>query len=133
MILKVDVDASRKLSRAALEQRARIAHVVILSVTDVRSPSGRGWHRTIAVERLGRGPSKTVGANTLGTVSRSPYPTQFSALEVVALQLLFGSDPIREAFNLHRARLVDAGQVPRFFARRWNTLYDTSRGKVRTV
>lgn len=114
MILKVDVDSSRKLSRRALERRARIAHVRIVAVADVRSPSGRGWHRRIAVERLE------------WAVRVRPVP--FSPLEVVALQLLFGSDPIREAFNLHRARLVQAGQVPRFFRTRWNTLYATRKG-----
>lgn len=107
-MLKIDVDRPRgRLSRAALLQRARIAGVELLGVTDVRSPSGRGWHRYLAVR-----------------------PAPRTAIETVALQLLFGSDPIREAFNLTRARLVDRGQVSKFFAARFNTLYATSKGRA---
>src|SRR3979490_1622340 len=105
--LKIDIDSRRKPSRASVLQRARIAQLEVVGITDLRSPSGRGWHRYLVVR---------------------PAPT--SALEVVALQLLFGSDPLREAFNLHRARLVDAKQVSKFWRDRWNTTYETSKGKM---
>src|SRR3979490_2231502 len=104
--LKIDIDSRRKPSRASVLQRARIAQLEVVGITDLRSPSGRGWHRYIAVR---------------------PAPT--SALEVVVLQLLFGSDPIRESFNYVRAKMVDRKQVSAFFAKRWDTFYETSRGK----
>ena len=141
MILKIDVDGNRKLSRAELERRARIVHVEIVAVTDTRSPSGRGWHRRIEIERVGgidllggklvrpaRLADSTVAHDT--SDRKLAPPTPFSPLEIVALQLLFGSDPIRECFNFHRARLVEAGQVSRFWARRWNNLYPTKNGKL---
>lgn len=107
MIVKVDVDHRRKLSRRELDRRAVCALVRIVAVDDRRSPSGRGWHRRITVE-----------------------PAPKTAMETVALQLLFGSDVVREAFNIQRARLVDAQQVSPFFAQRWNRFYATSNGKV---
>lgn len=138
MILKVDVDTPRgRLPIVELERRARIAQIVIVSVTDTCSPSGRGWHRMIEIQRMagdggnrldetasGVGPSKMRRRST--ALSGAPA---FSALECVALHLLFGSDPIREAFNLHRARLVDSKQVSAFWRARWNTTYATRRGK----
>lgn len=42
-------------------------------------------------------------------------------LEVVCLQLLLGSDPKREAFNLLRAH--NLGDAPAFWRDRWNVLY----------
>src|SRR5882762_6517679 len=106
MMLKIDVDSRRRLSRKALLQRARIAQVELVGVTDLRSPSGRGWHRYLVVR-----------------------PAPKTALETVALQLLFGSDPVREAFNLTRARLVDGKAVSAFWRARFNTLYETSKGR----
>jgi len=106
VMLKIDVDRLRgRLSKDELWRRARIAQLELVGVTDVRSPSGRGWHRYIVVR-----------------------PAPQTALEVVALQLLFGSDPIREAMNFVRARLVDRKEVSAFWRARWNTLYETSRG-----
>jgi hypothetical protein len=138
-LLKVDVDTVRgRLPRRELEQRARIVHVQIVRVIDTRSPSGRGWHRRIVVTRLGvQGRGRSLESSVAGARSRqvtssgalSPGPEKFSPRETVFLQLLFGSDPIREAFNWHRARLIAAGQVARFWAERWNTLYSTSGGR----
>lgn len=102
-IIKLDYDAER-LSSELLEQRAERACVTIRSVTIRKSPSGRGWHVELEV---------------------SPAPS--SAMEAVALQLLFGSDPLREAYNINRARKVDRGNVPAFWRGRWNVLY---RGAV---
>jgi hypothetical protein len=109
MILKIDVDSPRgRLNWRQLEARARIVHLALIDVKDERSPSGQGWHRLIEVRRI------------CGEDAR------FTAKETVFLQLLFGSDPIREAFNWHRARLVDARQVARFWRSRWNVLYSTT-------
>lgn len=44
-------------------------------------------------------------------------------METVALQLLFGSDPLREAYCFNRARHVDAGRVSDYWANNWNVLY----------
>jgi len=44
-------------------------------------------------------------------------------VETVALQLLCGSDPHREAYNLNRARQVDAGTVSPYWRARWNVFY----------
>lgn len=61
-----------------------------------RSPSGRGWHGWWVV---------------------SPRPR--SRAEVVALQLLLGSDPKREARTLLRSRV----RTPAFARSWWNVLY----------
>jgi hypothetical protein len=49
----------------------------------------------------------------------------------VALQLLFGSDPYREAYLIQRARIVDSGNAPRYWLRdnAWNVLYRPSVGR----
>jgi hypothetical protein len=44
-------------------------------------------------------------------------------VEVVALQLLFGSDPLREAYCLNRAVQIDRGAVRGYWARNFNVLY----------
>lgn len=65
-----------------------------------RSRSGKGWHIVLDV---------------------SPRPR--TCMEVAALQAMLGSDPRREACNINRARMVDAGRVPSFWRKRWNVLY----------
>lgn len=106
-MLKIDVDTrSGRLSMEELTRRAACAKIRIVTVDDRPSPSGRGWHRRITVD-----------------------PAPRTAMETVALQLLLGSDVVREAFNVQRARLVDAGAVSPFFAVRWNRLYATSGGR----
>lgn len=44
---------------------------------------------------------------------------------MVALQLLFGSDPLREAYCLNRARRIDHGDVTGYWAKddNWDVLY----------
>jgi hypothetical protein len=150
-VLKIDVDGPRRLPMRELRRRARLARVTILGITDRRSPSGRGWHREIEICRcLGRRdcregqriwgtttrrrPAPPVGGAKCGLVTHSNTThvgRTFSALELVALQLLFGSDPLREACNLTRARLVDTRRVSAWWRARWNTFYDTSRGRRR--
>jgi len=100
MILKVDWDAPTAPTLAMILDRLRRACRRVEWVSYTRSPGGRGWHVCAQVQ-----------------------PRPRSAVEVVALQLLLGSDPKREAHNVNRARRVDAGQVPRYFRSRWNVLY----------
>lgn len=72
----------------------------VQSLSERRSPGGQGWHVEVAL---------------------TPAPR--TCVEVVALQAVLGSDPAREACNVTRARMVDTKQVSRFWARRWNVLY----------
>ncbi len=100
-VLKLDHDPhAPRLSLRELVKRAKRANRTIVAVGERRSPSGRGWHRWVVVR-----------------------PAPRTAVEVVALQLLFGSDPYREAYCLNRALLVDRGKVPRYWRTRWNVLY----------
>ena len=48
-------------------------------------------------------------------------PKQLEPMEIVCLQLLLGSDPKREAFNLQRAHVL--GDAPAFWRDRWNVLH----------
>lgn len=109
LVLKLDIDRQRREPRWKLERLAAIVHLAIVGVRDERSPSGRGWHRWITVRPLDHG--------------------RWRAADQVAVQLLMGSDVWREAYNLHRAQLVDARQVPAYWRKRWCVLYATSNGK----
>lgn len=100
----VDHDArnGRRLSLRELVRRAERAGLTIRTLLQRRSPSGRGWHRCIFVD-----------------------PEPETCAQVVALQLLFGSDPLREAYCYNRARMVDAGQVVAYWREQdaWDVLY----------
>lgn len=98
--LKIDVDHSRPLSVDEMISRLWKANRELLLVMQRRSPSGKGWHVLAWV-----------------------YPEPVGAAETVALQLLMGSDPQREAYNLNRAVAVDAGLASEFWEERWNVLY----------
>lgn len=100
-VLKLDHDPySPRLSLLELVKRARRANIKIVAVAERRSPSGRGWHRWVIVR-----------------------PAPRTAVAVVALQLLFGSDPYREAYCYNRAVRVDRKQVSRYFRDNFNVLY----------
>lgn len=99
-LLKIDVDTRDRLTLLELVQRARRAGLTLVALGERRSPSGRGWHQWVVVD-----------------------PAPRNATHTVALQLLFGSDPWREAYLLVRARLVDRREVPLFWRSRWNPLY----------
>ena len=99
-VLKIDVDAHQQcLTIGRLAAQARRAGVTIHWMRQERSRSGRGWHLLVAVS-----------------------PAIASAMEIVALQAIFGSDPAREANNILRARALP--HVPEFWQTRWNVLYD---------
>lgn len=94
---------------AELVKRATRANIRLVAMGERRSPSGRGWHRWLVVR-----------------------PAPRTAAQVVALQLLFGSDPYREAWLYNRARAIDGGKVPRYWRQqdRWDYLFTpTTRGK----
>ncbi len=101
--LKLDHDPhAPRLSLRELMKRAKRANRRIVALAERRSPSGRGWHRWLIV-----------------------WPGPRTAVETVALQLLFGSDPYREAYCLQRATQVDQKRVPAYWRRSgsWNVLY----------
>jgi len=100
-VLRIDVDRGhRATSIPRLCWLLRRAGYRPRCLSQVRSPSGKGWHVEVEV---------------------SPQPR--SLAELVALQVILGSDRAREACNLHRARMVEQGKVPAWWAKRWNVLY----------
>lgn len=100
-LLRVDVDdAKRPMHIARLCWLLRRAGFKPVWLSQRRSPGGKGWHLEVKV-----------------------CPTPRSLAEVVALQCILGSDPAREACNVNRARMVEAGKVPGWWADRWNVLY----------
>lgn len=108
IVLKLDHDPhARRLSLRELVKRAKRAHRTIVALGERRSPGGRGWHRWLVVR-----------------------PAPRSPLEVVALQLLFGSDPYREAYLINRARRIEDGLVPREWCEpdMWNVFYKRPDG-----
>lgn len=100
-VLKLDWDAERgPLTRRTVAWRLGRAGYRVVTFAERPSPSGTGRHVLLRV---------------------TPPPR--SALEVVALQLLLASDPLREACNLRRARLLDRGAMPAWAAEGFNVLY----------
>lgn len=98
-VVKIDVDDAARLPLGTLVRRLIRANRRLVCLAECRSPSGRGWHQWLTVR-----------------------PAPRTATETVALQLLCGSDPGREAYNLNRATVVDRTgvTVP------WNVLYRRS-------
>ena len=72
------------------------------------SPSGMGWHVVIDVKPRPRHP-----------------------MEVVALQAILGSDPYREAMQMHRARAFP--YAPVWMRNAWNVLYLPHRLRQRHI
>lgn len=72
------------------------------------SPGGKGVHVLLWVE-----------------------PVPATAMEVVALQLLFLSDPYREALQIERAHGAMLPETPDWMRDRWNVLYGPSRVRGR--
>lgn len=93
--LRIDWDG-RARTLPWITRRLQRAGYALLVYGLSRSPSGRGWHGWMRVK-----------------------PSPRSKAEVIALQLLLGSDPKREARNLYRAR--QGG--PAFAKDWWNVLY----------
>lgn len=96
--IKLDIDGGKLPDLWTLWRRCQRAGVKINWLSQVRSPSGKGWHLVLDV---------------------SPRPA--SAMEVVALQAVLGGDLWREAMQVCRARAFP--RVPRFMQDAWNVLY----------
>lgn len=97
--LKLDYDGGVDVpGRREIRRRLKRAGYRAVSIKWRKSPSGEGRHVVIQLQ---------------------PHPG--SALEMVALQAILGSDPYREASNLQRARSL--GDVSEWWRGRWNVLY----------
>jgi hypothetical protein len=102
-LVKLDIDAGHLVLRERhMRTRLRRAGFRLVRVTKRRSPSGTGWHLVATV---------------------APRPDRPET--VVALQLLLGSDPLREACNLRRARVLD--RMPTWARGAWNQLFVNPR------
>lgn len=98
--LKVDIDHKRIPALKRLQSRLARANFSLVWLVKEPSPSGRGWHLWAGV---------------------TPQPK--NAVEMVCLQLILGSDVLRESYNLNRARQVDHDKVPDWWCGRWNVFY----------
>jgi len=76
-------------------------------------PTRRGHHVIVSAEWK----AKPIPASYVAP--KALY--ELTPAETVAMQLLLGSDPKREAFNLLRAHSL--GDAPEFWRDRWNVLY----------
>lgn len=104
-VLKLDIDEEAVVLRERyMRARLKRAGFRLVTLTKRRSPSGTGWHLVATV---------------------APRPDRPET--VVALQLLLGSDPLREACNLRRARVLD--RMPRWARGSWNQLFVNPRRK----
>lgn len=101
---------------------------VEMSVKSVRA-TRRGSHVIVAAQWKQREVDTTHKAGNIGefenvtfdatlTIDTTP---ELTPMEVVALQMLLGSDMNREAFNFQRAHVI--GDAPAFWQDRWNVLY----------
>lgn len=103
-VLKLDIDAHM--------ERPKLPHIMhklwragfgVQWMSEKQSPSGTGWHIEMQLD---------------------PEPENTEV--VAALQAILGSDPLREACNLYRARMIEEkGDVPEWMKERWNVLYRT--------
>jgi hypothetical protein len=105
--VKLDIDST--MVRPTVDEMVRRldrAGYRIVRMWERRSPGGKGWHIGLTLD-----------------------PTPRTAVEVVALQAILGSDPYREAVTLARARIY--ASTPKF-ARSWyNVLYVPCRERQR--
>lgn len=104
--IKLDVDEGHPPDLQVVSQLLERAGYRIEGWTQQHSPGGTGWHVLIEV---------------------SPRP--HTAMEVVALQAICGSDPWREAVNVLRARAFP--KAPKFMRDRWNVLYRPDKARSR--
>jgi hypothetical protein len=83
------------------QQTCRVLRKVGLSVEYIRyDKSAHGWHMVVKLEqKLTKG-------------------------EMIALQLLLGSDPCREEWNLMRAISIRQNKITGPWAKRWNLLFE---------
>lgn len=99
--LKLDIDEGMERPTVnRINRKLWRAGFQVVRMNKRFSPGGTGWHIEIEVD---------------------PEPESLEV--VVALQTILGSDPMREACNLYRARMVAKGSVPKWMQERWNVLY----------
>lgn len=116
-----DIDALEK--RMDIVADAAQVSFMLLSV----HPTARGCHvllRAMPRKSVDWVPCPTwVDHCNCTPVFACQQPKDLTPMEVVALQLLLGSDPMREAYNFQRARIL--GDVPGFWREmhRWNVDY----------
>lgn len=98
-LIKLDIDAGQKRPTLGdiMVKLSRSGYTVVW-MAEKCSPSGKGWHIMLKLT-----------------------PTPQTAEEVVAIQAMLGSDSMREACNLHRARMLP--YVSAYWRDRWNVLY----------
>ena len=107
--IKLDLDRCKEPDMETIRRRIERAgysmdHVLV----SCPSPSGTGWHLVIEVK------------------PRPAHP-----MEVVALQSICGSDPYREAMQMHRARAFPFAAV--WMRDTWNVLYRAHPKRQRHV
>lgn len=107
-ILKLDFDTAKEPDLGVLVQRLARAGYIPIDTVLRRSPSGKGWHVLMEVE-----------------------PRPRTAMEVVALQAVLGSDPWREAMQIARANAFN--RCPAFMRDAWNVLYQSDRRRSRRI
>lgn len=107
-ILKLDVDRARCPTWKRLRFILSRGGYGLNGVIARKSPSGKGWHLWIEV---------------------TPRPR--TRVEVVALQAILGSDPLREAVTLMRAKAT--ARMPAWADNWWNVLYQPSRARSRRL
>ncbi len=100
-LIKIDIDSKRCPRLPGLLAKLKRAGYMPRWYSQCKSPSGNGWHLTFKL---------------------APVPQR--AEEVVAIQVMLGSDPFREACNLYRARMLP--HVSSYWRDRWNVLYARS-------
>ena len=104
--IKLDFDENGQPNLAKLEAMLSRIDRVWTSMELRRSPGGQGWHVLLTVE-----------------------PPPVSAMEVVALQAVLGSDPWREVLQIERAR--NYHRAPAWMKRCWNVLYMPDKRRER--
>lgn len=107
-VVKLDFDVAKEPDMEPIWQLLRRAGYTAVDVLVKRSPSKRGWHMLLVLD-----------------------PRPRTAMEVVAIQAVLGSDPQREAMQLARARAFP--KCPAFMRDAWNVLYASDSRRSRRI
>lgn len=121
-LLYLDFDEPESDAVDELEKRIyNVANMVQIEMELVSIlPTRRGFHAIVKAEwPLKLNPGITQDLPIVGNTYLDRE--ELTTMETVCLQLLLGSDPKREAFNLLRAHSI--GDAPAFWRDRWNVLY----------
>lgn len=102
--IHVDIDGRSQPVRLTIPYIFSICRIVGIKPLATRyHRTKRGWHITLFMG------------------DESPSLTRN---DIVTMQSILGSDPMREALNLMRVRAMRGKRVPKFWKQRWNILYD---------